>query len=325
MFKRDTLKIVLDDEHILFGGTAPSRVVRGHVLLSINSTVKIKSVDLSFEGTVVIRGKENGSIHFQNTLLSRGWQFLGLSGEPRLFSTGIYKYHFELLLNTSLPDSVFTKHGSIQYLFYARANRTGFRRTLNDTKQIYIQHPMPIETEQALIKTGELESKLRFYVLAPTSRYKLGDEIPVRIGTKPLLDDIRITKITLALYEGTKYRTPNGWSSTYSHQITGISSPWPTSSSELLEQTLRLYIPNTLSCIQIDCCSIFYQIKHTLDIIINLIDEARNRKAIVIRVPIHLASCFTDYDNELPSYEGVLTAPPEYATAELCPPYSSRA
>ncbi|ORX90882.1 hypothetical protein K493DRAFT_379954 [Basidiobolus meristosporus CBS 931.73] len=299
MFKRDSLKIVLDD---------PQR---------------IKTIDLTFEGVVTINGKENGSIHFQNTLISKGWQFLGLSGEPRLFGHGRYKYHFELFLDRNLPNTVFTKYGYVQYTFCAKVSRTGIRRCLYDTESLFVLHSVPIETEQALVKTGELERKLRFYILAPSSRFRLGDELPVRIGLKPLIDDLRVTKITLSLNEDIKYRTHNGWSSTYTQQIARISSPWTAATSELLEQTLRLYVPKSLEYVQLDCSTIFFQIKHTLDATIILMDDEQNRKVIIIRIPVHLSPFVLEDDNGLPSYENILTAPPEYATVDICPPYHS--
>ncbi|KAK9717432.1 hypothetical protein K7432_006214 [Basidiobolus ranarum] len=319
MFNRNSLSINLENDHIILRGSSQESagyVVRGYLLLQLCQPTKIKSIELTFLGHALIHETKP----YKNTIIEKKWDFIESSDMPCLFKKGRYEYHFEMPLNGNIPESVSTQKGYVGYQFKAIVRKTGLRTSIESEQNVSVQRslgPMSVDLEPSLIRTGDVQGQMKFYVVIPCSGFITGQDIPVMLGIRPMSRGIKVFKVYFRLMEATRYRTFfEEWSDTHEEKIDEVSCVWRPKLSGWWEQALTLKIPKNGTSVRADSKSRYIHLWHFIEVQIRLIDLSRKKRFLTVHVPVHIFSeKLKESDEVLPPYEAALAKPPDYLTS----------
>ncbi|ORY00940.1 hypothetical protein K493DRAFT_210352 [Basidiobolus meristosporus CBS 931.73] len=319
MFNRHNLSINLENDHIILRGNSQESagyVLRGYLLLQLCHPTKIKSIELTFFGHALIHETRP----YKNTIIEKKWNFIESMESPCLFKKGKYEYHFELPLNGNIPESVCTQKGYVSYQFKAIVRKTGLRSSIESEQNVNVERslgPLSAEPEPSLIRTGDVQGQMKFYIVIPCSGFITGQDIPVMLGIRPMSRGIKVFKVYLRLREATRYRTFfEEWSDTHEGKIDEVSCVWRPKLSGWWEQALTLKVPKNRSSVRADSRSRYIHIWHFIEVQISLIDLSRKKRFLTVHVPVHIFSDKLKASDEVPpAYEDALAKPPDYLSS----------
>ncbi|KAK9721371.1 hypothetical protein K7432_003478 [Basidiobolus ranarum] len=324
MWSTNSMNIHLDNNQIIFYGTSNTssgHILRGYVLLDLHSLCSITSIELNLTGYSLLNST------CQNTFLKHRVQFLEEIHRSKDFYPGVYKYHFEFPLPGNLPESVDScKGGSVKYLLTAVAKRLSIWGDFKAEKELIIQRTNSLDSENIgtpeLLKLGEIPKQIAFCLHSPSTTYKSGAEVPLKIGIKTLNENTRIHRVQVSISESVGCRFNDEWVKPNKHQITDSTHNWNSTGNGMWVEPVVLKTSSKSHTIQPDCQNEFIQVEHHLEITISMSDENNVKKFILIKAPIKFVSNLdSTTDERLPSYESALVEPPCYSSASHQPQY----
>ncbi|KAI9887245.1 MAG: hypothetical protein M1823_000916 [Watsoniomyces obsoletus] len=130
----------------------------------------------------------------------------------RTFAPGDYVYHFELPLDSHLPETINVDSGSVKYELEAVVERAGaFRSSLSGTQEVtLIRTPAENSLEQVepIAISRDWENQLRYDIVISGKSFPLGAQVPIAFKLTPLAK-IQCHRIRIYVTEAVEYFCSN--------------------------------------------------------------------------------------------------------------------
>ena len=130
----------------------------------------------------------------------------------RVFHPGDYIYHFELPIDSRLPESIDVELGRVKYELEAIVERSGaFRPNLVGTREvILIRAPTEnsLETVEPIAISRDWEDQLHYDIVISGKSFPLGAQVPIAFKLTPLAK-VQCHRIKVYITENIQYYTSN--------------------------------------------------------------------------------------------------------------------
>ncbi len=141
----------------------PGEMLRGHVLLCLNETIKVKNILVQIKGEATVSWEDEGSRHPQTyradeTYIDVTQSLLKApSGESTSLEKGRHRFPLEYILPMNLPSSFIGKFGSITYVVKAtlKEDKKFGLSTLITSEPFLVLRCLDISKDPALMKPVE--------------------------------------------------------------------------------------------------------------------------------------------------------------------------
>lgn len=336
------LKIHLEsDQLVMYGSSTESSgcVLRGAVSLRLKKPTSLKSLVLSFYGTISVSWNQcrysftsqslwqahtnmsvlgNGyerKYSDQQILINHKWTFLPLQAHNKhhLLEAGYHSYEFELVLPGTLPESTHVaKCYLVQYQLKAVAERSSFL-----LPNYTARHTIHLSRQKLSLSTDYLDpvtvanhwaDKLDYEIALPTKIYSHGDTIPVSIQALPLAPNLQVRYISCTFKEYMTCRAINGWFNGKNkshgriiHYTRRDQDRHQQQQQNMWSTVMHIKVPESLMDIQCDAHNDSVRVRHKLKFIMSIENEDGHISELRAVLPVVIA--ITNSIGGLPAYE----------------------
>ncbi|CAG8652561.1 9088_t:CDS:2, partial [Dentiscutata erythropus] len=202
--------------------------LRGDLILNLSKPMEIKKIEMKFVGNLRAYWTDSNKSYSEN-LINHIWSFLEptisssatnrvsksrirlfsiISGsQSHLIPAGVYTFPFELYLSGSLPETVNTKFGSINYKLTATATRPRFLFDLNTTLPVKIIRTISDQSQGVGVAIcKEWKNKFRYEITMPNKAIRMGMPIEIDIRVFPHIKKLQVIDVEILLIETTTYK-----------------------------------------------------------------------------------------------------------------------
>ncbi|GBC05260.1 hypothetical protein RclHR1_06140002 [Rhizophagus clarus] len=237
----DIIQIKLFDPFVIFRGNENESVgslLRGEIILTLDKPMKISYIELKFSGkTKIVR--LNGD-EYKEEIVSQNINLLSHSTSPNTtitssssssssslsfptklfskplfsssrvkktyytFSSGIHKLSFEFHLPGSLPESVKSCSGSVEYKLKFKFDymTTFYSKTLSSSRKVEIIRMLSDCINYSGIESSRSYDRILDYQLSiPKKSYSLDETIPIDIKIIPLINQFKLYSVKCLLVQ----------------------------------------------------------------------------------------------------------------------------
>ncbi|KAK9709487.1 hypothetical protein K7432_009013 [Basidiobolus ranarum] len=335
MVKISRFEIRLAEDYLILHGApheSAGSVLRGRVLLKLDEPCKFKSLTVRLRGKAKAIWAESDGYHIivqhkKKELVDFTWTLLEPTSAPHVVPPGEHSYYFDYPFSGTLPETVHTENGDIQYRLEAIAERPLFKRDLfAETEAIVKRYSSPYALEQIepIIVSGNWSEMLGYEMFIPMSAYGVGDMVPTLLKVWSTENqNISVKNIKFALKEFTTYYDrENGISKTETKLVkllsnTDISSP---SVGPTIEKHILVPIQENIT-VHHDCATDLINVHHILRVNMDIL-RGDKTEAYTIETPfIMMPASNQEVFEYLPPYaaycqpgNSLLPPPPSYFT-----------
>ncbi|KAI8394312.1 uncharacterized protein BYT42DRAFT_554183 [Radiomyces spectabilis] len=318
------VKIHLENDNVVMYGTpneSAGCVLRGVLNVTLNEPSKIKSISLTFTGTVVFAWTEclsNGQERLcseERKVIDHTWAFLPRKDKIHQLGPGNYTYEFELALPGDLPESTHMADVySVQYGFRAVVERPTFmpnhtaRRAIHLSRQVL---PFSAEFMEPASVFNQWSDKLNYEITLPTKMYSHGEEIPVNIRITPQVAGLRLRHVTCVFKEYMICHANQSNSRPRAHgrilynirdDKFGKQNASGDDSFLVWSKTLTVPVPKSIEDVQCDVQNDIVRIRHKLNFTLCVENAQGQTSELRASMPVTICAPTT---TGLPSYEEV--------------------
>ncbi|KAG1051175.1 hypothetical protein G6F43_006601 [Rhizopus delemar] len=305
-------------------------VLRGTLQLSLQDSMKIKSISMQLEGKMMVSFMEDSSpeklFKEAKTIIQHTWVFLPPSVNLFTFKPGNYTYEFELPLPGNIPESVeVPRLYKVNYQLRGLVERSRFIPNLSISQPIHLSRQLLLfepEFTEPVIVSNDWGNKLEYEITLPTKVYTRGDKIPVTIRITPFTDGLHVRYLTCNLKEYVVYKDQDGRRSSKIHSRILLSTKEGTfrrpQQSNFIEWNMvhQSTIPqNAHDDIQHERV----RIKHKLKCVVSFVDTSGQMFELRASLPILIYSM---NNTGLPSYQEIWQTLPYQPRYQLWPSYN---
>lgn len=124
-----------------------------------------------------------------------------------LIPAGIHKYPFELFVPGTVPETIETVRGTVNYKISAAAIRSGLYPKLRDSQRVPIIRTILEErnSEGIAIASG-WNDQLDYEITIPKRAYPMGDSIEIDLKLTPLVKKMQIVGVKIQIDEESVYK-----------------------------------------------------------------------------------------------------------------------
>ncbi|KAK9693061.1 hypothetical protein K7432_014082 [Basidiobolus ranarum] len=212
------LEIRLNNESIIFNGTnteSAGAVLQGILYLNLSESIKLRSVELRFEGKMrvcwdEVPGLKHHSRLETRNLLSHTWKFFESTKKSAILEAGEYEYPFEIGIPGNLPETVCTEYGQIRYKLKGVLTRPTFCTNYQVEKELSIQRFLSpnLNFHEPVTIAETWNDKLAYEVYISSKTFGPNENINILLHVLQLSSDIQLKKVSCLLKEYTYYRVP---------------------------------------------------------------------------------------------------------------------
>ncbi|KAK9709721.1 hypothetical protein K7432_008857 [Basidiobolus ranarum] len=326
---KNTLQVLLSNDTLTLRGSPEESagcILTGTVILNVVEPLKVKSLRLTFLGTVMVDAND-GDSRKELVLTKKQWVFLDPNSATYWLKPNQYKYDFGIVLSGDFPESVYVRHGFVNYKVIAVAERPGLHFNLKAQRVVDIKRAILHPADSWITPHPTMtnwENRLYLSISVPTSSFIIGKDLPFSLMVTPLEPKITIARVKGLLREVVTYTIHDQQAPLtryYGLSITYLNCPDDQSSEWELHGTLT--IPRRASHF---CNTGFIRVSHQLLLEHLVIDAKRMSKVVCMVLPVTLQSSihhelaqsppsYLDY-HELPALEASILPPP-YDSSKL--------
>ncbi|ORX90550.1 hypothetical protein K493DRAFT_339914 [Basidiobolus meristosporus CBS 931.73] len=314
-----TLRILLQDD-ALFTNTfsaddASSMALRGSIILSTSTILKVKKLSLQFHGRLSMQfpaaiKKTRRDLVYQTVIL--------FDHEKPIPFTGQHTVPFELLLPCDLPESFQGEFGKVKYTLKAVAETSFINVNLKSEVAVpVLRNPdWKYDPKYEYIVEDIAQGKLACNVTLPKSGYNPGEKFDIKVSTLPLRAGLCLSNITCTLYEYTEFYIPA------KNDQTVVSAADFLKRLDIMSKSMRILeygkiipmaVPEDASC---SCSNYNVVIHHRLDVRISYKTIEEGESSITVKIPISVVSPIIAPEAEqLPKYHAIKQPPSYYASS----------
>ncbi|GBC05262.1 hypothetical protein RclHR1_06140004 [Rhizophagus clarus] len=242
----DIIQINLFDPVVIFRGSVNESVgslLRGEIILTLDKPLKISYIECKFfGGTKIVR--PNGVLgtinNYEERIISQNINLLShptsqsttitpsssssllpikLFSKPLfsssrdkknyyIFSSGVHKLSFETLLPGSLPESVKSYSGSVEYKLKFKFDyiTTFYSKTLSSDREVEIIRILSDYINYSGIELSRNYDQIMDFELSiPKKSYSFDETIPINIKIVPLIKQFKLYSVECFLLQKTTY------------------------------------------------------------------------------------------------------------------------
>lgn len=214
------VEIVLEKNVVEFRGSdteCAGTVVRGSLIINFADSIKVKHLDLYFEGVTKLYWNTGNntsaqkSVNEKKRLAFHHWSYIS-NKKGTTLTGGPHVYDFELTLPGDLPPSIKTEFGKIKYKFKAKLDRPVFIVNKNVSVELivkrYPQQSSPILSEPFIIE-DVYKNIFNYEISSPNQAIGEGKEIPLLFKFMFIDPCYKPKQIDVILKEYLEYRSPS--------------------------------------------------------------------------------------------------------------------
>ncbi|KAF0501246.1 cyclin binding protein [Gigaspora margarita] len=221
----NNLQISLLESTLFLRGSSEESLgsfLRGELVLNLPNPMEIKKIEMNFVGNLRIYWTDSNKTYSEN-LINHIWSFLepvttnrdsnshkrifSNDSRPHLVPAGIYTFPFELYLSGSLPETVNTKFGNINYKLTATVTRSRFLFDLNATQPVRIVRTISDQSQGVGVAIcKEWKNKFRYEITMPEKAVPMGMPIAIDIRVFPHVKKLQVNDVEIFLIESTTYK-----------------------------------------------------------------------------------------------------------------------
>jgi Arrestin (or S-antigen), N-terminal domain len=197
-----------------------SAVLRGTVHLKVLQRTVLRDLKLDFEGLSETRWPESWRLrhlkkNYREVFTTYPWRFINpenLASYSQAFDAGAYEYHFELPLDSALPETIELPLGSVRYSLKATVTQTGQALQSATCSMpvniLRIPCGCSLELVEPCGATG-LQHGLQYSLMLHAQSFPVGGQVPLSMKLIPVAD-CSWERISISIEEHIKYRTRDG-------------------------------------------------------------------------------------------------------------------
>ncbi|KAG2206248.1 hypothetical protein INT47_007261 [Mucor saturninus] len=322
------LKIHLENEQlVMYGSPSESSgcVLRGALSLRLNRPTNLKSLTLSFQGTMSVSWNQWNGYERKHSdsqiLITHTWTFLpAQQNKEHSLAAGNHSYEFELVLPGSLPESTHVaKYYLVQYQLKANAERSSFLMpNYNTRRDIHLSRQklsLSIDYLDPIMITNHWTDKLDYEINLPTKVYSHGDTIPITVRAIALAPNLKIRFVSCTFKEYMTCRAINGWfngkNKSHSRIIyysrmdqegnKGVLNYQQDDGDLVWSTTMNIDVPESMSDIQCDANNESVRVRHKLKFTVSIANDDGHISELRAVLPVVIA--ITNTVGGLPTYE----------------------
>ncbi|KAI8336622.1 hypothetical protein BC941DRAFT_427605 [Chlamydoabsidia padenii] len=286
-FSGAVISIDLENDHLIMHGSAhesPGCVLRGVLNLHLRQPIKVKSILLTFTGTIHISWAQalgHGHERFykdERTVISHQWLFLRPQyARSHHLTSGNHSYAFDLPLAGHLPESIrVAQFYFVQYKLKALIQRPHFLPNYSSQRVVHLTRHVSNSQEQAVVSVANRwTDKVDYEIALPSTLYHHGDQITVSLCIKPLIPGLFIRQLACTFKEYASCKPVNGWFNGRSRSHGKIlhyvrTGRKTTTEQEPWQVQLAIPVPDTLDDVQYDTHSDTVRVRHKLKFILTI-------------------------------------------------------
>ncbi|KAF4446059.1 hypothetical protein F53441_10257 [Fusarium austroafricanum] len=210
-------EIRLDQDLIVLRGNcdeAQGQVLRGVLVLCLQSPLKLEEVSLDLVGTLHHSWAEPEPLAHENTILYHKWPtFVGSRDNHMTLPAGNYEWPFEYTLPGNAVETVEgMPEARITYRLKATVTRPRLTRDIHARKQFRIfriPSPDALELMQSTSIERTLKEKVDFSINLSPGAVMLGGSVMLEMRFTPLIKGLDLQHISAALIEFRKFYVQN--------------------------------------------------------------------------------------------------------------------
>ncbi|CAD5115814.1 DgyrCDS4754 [Dimorphilus gyrociliatus] len=299
----------------------PGEALRGHILLVLTDTIKVKSITVQIKGEASVSWEDSSreTVRADEVYIDLTYDVTKTTpGIPLALQKGKHKFPLEYVLPLNLPSSFIGKYGSITYVVKATLKedkQMGMSTTITSEPFLVLRH-LDINSEESLSKQKTIKQEKRFF---GTFAFCINGKVSATIGINKTGhfpgEDIYINAhiannsprdvrgVQAALVMNSRFNAK------HQHQtnvqvVNKRRDEWSLEAGEARKWTnVRLTIPPYIPESRLDGCDII-DISYDLQFIVDIASS----KGIIMKVPIVIGTGHTPPSPEILSASGVPNA-----------------
>ncbi|KAI8150201.1 hypothetical protein BJV82DRAFT_662287 [Fennellomyces sp. T-0311] len=309
----DLFKITVQDNGQIILYEDEGGMLRGTLVLECQSTTRIKSVTLKFEGKARVHWGQDGN-HYkeERTLIEHTWNFLPRSKSSRIVR-GRQQWDFCLRLPSHLPSSLDRqedRHADITYRLKAIAERPTFSPNFVVKRTVRVAHCLrnTYSLQQPAV-FGDRHALLDYQVSLPSIVCRPGSTIPIDFYLNNISPQIQRVRSVACFFKSYITLTcRHQFIRKASHSLAYLRDdhfiPASSNASTSWTKTEQLRIPGQIPS---DTTTDMITIKHRLKILISVAKHDGQVEEITASIPITVCQVnqltSTNETELLPPYE----------------------
>ncbi|KAF9412770.1 hypothetical protein BGZ76_005130 [Entomortierella beljakovae] len=193
-------------------------VMEGIVYVNLQKNIKVKTLQLEFVGRTTINWIDDNSYsssskHTSATHIEHSWPLIAHEHKqpPTPLQAGQHAFSFSLELPDTLPETLHTTHGSVQYKLSASFVKSGIRFHTHTTSAYVTIKRQHIQASRSYHQSARCSNntndEIKYTVTLPQTRVPHATKVPLQVSITAPTSRIQVQVLQVGLWEKIIYKS----------------------------------------------------------------------------------------------------------------------